>query len=160
MISYEKVRQSFKTWNTTIAVLYILNAVLFLFSLLGGAINKIAMEQQPELYASFDDATLEILRQSTTPFSFFTFGLGLVVTITIVVLAFINRNKAAKGLDKQISYTVYYLGIGWAISSIILEFLMLGTLSSLSPIWLLLFGFFHIFTLRKAQILKERDDIN
>ncbi|MGT2829123.1 hypothetical protein AB6M97_00925 [Streptococcus hillyeri] len=158
MISYEKVRQSFKTWNTTIGVLYILNAVLFLFSLLGGAVNKIMLEKQPEVYASLDEITLEALHLSTTPFALFTFGLGLIVTIVIAVLALINRSKANKNLDSQISYTVYYIGIGWAVISVILEFLMLGTLSLLSPIWVLLFGFFHVFTLRKAQTLKEKEE--
>lgn len=158
MISYEKVRQSFKSWNTAIGILYVLNAVLFLFSLLGGVMNKFMMEKQPDIYASLDDVTLEALRLSTTPFAFFTFGLGLVVTIVIAVLALINRSRANKNLDDRISFTVYYIGIGWAIISIILEFLMIGTLSLSSPVWLLLFGFFHVFTLRKAQTLKEKEE--
>ncbi|MFC5631069.1 MULTISPECIES: hypothetical protein [Streptococcus] len=157
MISYEKVRQSFTTWNTVIGILYILNAVLFLFSLLGGLMSKLAMEKQPEIYASLDEITLEALRQSTTPFAFFTFGLGIVITIVIATLALINRSKANKELDDKISYTVYYIGIGWAIISVVLEFLLLGTISLLAPVWLLLFGFFHVFTLRKAQTLKEKN---
>lgn len=157
MISYEKIRQSFQSWNLTIAILYIMNAIIFTFSLFGGAITKVAMEKQPSLYEIFDESTMESLRLSTSPFALFTFGLGLIITIIIVVLAFINRSRAQKKQDDKISYLVYYIGIGWAIASVGLELIMLGRILPLSPFWLLLFGFFHVFTLRKAQLLKEKE---
>lgn len=157
MISYEKVRQSFKTWTTTLGVLYLMNAALFLFVTLGAVLNRVILEKQPELYASFNAQELALLKASSTPIVIFSFAVGLIATLIIGILALINRRKATKQLDQDINLMVYYLAIGWAIVSIALEYFSLGSIALLSPIYLLLFGFANLFTLRKAQILREKE---
>ena len=156
MTPYSDLRQLFARRNLTIAIFYILNASLFLFILLGSFVVKIALQNPSALLPNFSGEDLTLMQTVTSPFGFFTFGTGFVVTTLIVILAFINRSRALKKLDDKISYLVYYLGIFWAIASIILEILLLGRLSPSSPFYLLIFGFLHLFTLRKAQFLKEK----
>lgn len=156
MISYEKVRSSFKTWTTTLGVLYLLNAALFLFVTLGSLINRIMLEKHPELYSHFSSQDIALLKATSTPAVIITVGIGTVVTLIIGILALINRRRASKQLDHKISSAVYYIAIGWAILSIALEFFSFGAVALLSPLYLLLFGFSNLFTLRKAQLLREK----
>lgn len=157
MISYETVRRQFKGLNITIGILYALNAFFALLAIIG-AFGADLVLNTPEVVAQYTPEQLAAVELSSTPFAKFVFVLMLVMTIVISVLAFINNNRASKQNDDKISYLVYYIGIAWAILSVVLEFLILGRIALLAPVYMLIFGFLHVFTLRKAQTLKEKTD--
>lgn len=157
MTSYDNIRQSFVTWTERLSIFYFINAFGFLITSLGSLSNKLILEKQPELLAQFGESELQLLKQAATPIALVTFTLGFFTTLTIAILLLYTRQKARLKQDKHINIAVFYIAIIWSILSIPLEILYLGTLSLLSPIFMLIFGFSNLFTLHKAQLLRDKE---
>lgn len=157
MISYEKIRQSFQKWTSILSILYFVNAFIFLLTTLGSLSNKLILEKQPDILSTLGQEKLALLKMITTPFALGTFILGLIITLIIGILSLINRGYAKRKQDKNINISIYYIAITWAILSVFLEFLYLGTIAPSSPITMLFFGFANLFTLNKGLLLKEQD---
>lgn len=157
MIDYNKVRHTFQKWTSILSILYFINAFVFLLTTLGSFANKLILKKRPELLSSFSQQELEILKMTTTPIALGTFIAGFVITLIIGIMTLVNCSYIKRSLDKQLNITIYYIAIAWAILSIFLEFLYHGTISFLSPIFMLIFGFANLFTLHKVIILKERN---
>lgn len=155
MVSYDLIREQFKRFTLAIGILYTINAG-FAFLAIIGAFSARTVLNTPELSKQLTAAQLASLETASTPVAQAVIILTFVMTALIAALAFINRQKLRKQGDQAISYIVYYIGIFWAIASVLLEVLMLGGTSMGSIIIMLIFGFLHIFTLHRAQQLKEK----
>ncbi|WP_159564751.1 hypothetical protein [Streptococcus halichoeri] len=107
MISYEKVRQSFRSLNLVIITLEsIFTALTFL-----GLISIIFLKTSGELDTSQMSAEqVAAIQQSTSPFTIFITVVSLALMIAIIVFAARNLSRLKK--NSELIYLPYYLGFG------------------------------------------------
>lgn len=106
MVSYEKIRQSLRSFTVLLQVIYFLTAIFGVLSVIGVFLLKANINS--EAYTSqYSSQQLEILRQSITPFAIFLLCVSLAASILIIVFNFINLSKIKK--KDEISYLPFYL---------------------------------------------------
>lgn len=154
MLSYEKIRQSFRSFTILLQVIYFLTAILGVLSFIGVFLIKANINS--EAYTSqYSSQQLEVLRQSITPFAIFLLCVSLVASILIIVFNFINLSRVKK--KEELSYLPFYLGAVLALINIVSNLLTakaqaMGLLVQIA----ILAANFYAFT--RAKMLNEHLD--
>lgn len=154
MVSYEKIRQSLRSFTVLLQVIYFLTAIFGVLSVIGVFLLKANINS--EAYTSqYSSQQLEILRQSITPFAIFLLCVSLAASILIIVFNFINLSKIKK--KDEISYLPFYLGAMLALINIVSNLLTAKAqaIGLLIQIAILAINF-YAFT--RAKMLNEHDD--
>ncbi|MGT2960827.1 hypothetical protein [Streptococcus caballi] len=154
MVSYEKIRQSLRSFTVLLQVIYFLTAIFGVLSVIGVFLLKANINS--EAYTSqYSSQQLEILRQSITPFAIFLLCVSLAASILIIVFNFINLSKIKK--KDEISYLPFYLGAVLALINIVSNLLTAKAqaIGLLIQIAILAINF-YAFT--RAKMLNEHDD--
>ena len=154
MVSYEKIRQSLRSFTVLLQVIYFLTAIFGVLSVIGVFLLKANINS--EAYTSqYSSQQLEILRQSITPFAIFLLCVSLAASILIIVFNFINLSKIKK--KDEISYLPFYLGAVLALINIVSNLLTAKAqaIGLLIQIAILAINF-YAFT--RSKMLNEHDD--
>ncbi len=150
MISYEKVRQSLKTLNIFIIVL---NTIITIFSVIGLS-SIILFLRNDEFKAAMPADQLSIMEQTMTPFAIFISALAIILTIVIIVLAFLNQKKIKT--NQKVSILPYLLGFGLVMVNLVSILLSQPTIISI--VIQLIFLALYYFAFSKAKTLNNKED--
>lgn len=111
MVSYEKIRQSLRSWTLFLAWLNVVASVLKLLSI--GSYFFISSDPD-QLRATLDSQSYDAIIASNNICTILLYIFGLVANITIAVLAFKNL-KPLKERDSFPSQVPYLIGIVYTV---------------------------------------------
>jgi uncharacterized membrane protein YqhA len=152
MISYEKVKQSFRSFTIVNIVLNAILTVLYIFGIFGIFIIKMNLDN-PEFTALYTEEQLAALKSSVTPFAIFTTVLYIAIAIAIIVLSAINLSKAKK--DLELSYIPHFMGTAIAVFNIIFSFTNGFSLTTILMQSAFIALYFYTYT--RAKTLNNRE---
>lgn len=119
MISYEKVKQSFRSFTILSIVINVIVTVIYLLGI-AGILLLMANLNNPKFTAAYTDNQLATLKLSITPFAIFMSVLSLAIAISIIVFSALNLSKLNK--IAELSYVPHFLGLGVSVLNILFSF--------------------------------------
>lgn len=156
MVSYEKIRQSLRSWTLFIAWVNILGVLAKIFSIIS---YFMLVNSLDTLKNTYDADVYQAIEASTNVWNLIIFVVALIVNIVVAFLAFKNLPKIKEDAPSLAPYRIALIyTVVYNVASIILAVILGSTLSVLTFLLPVIFLGLYGYAYYKAQQLLEKDE--
>lgn len=152
MVSYETIKQRFKSFNIGLITVNIISLILSVIGIIFLFFTK-ANLSNPDLVKQLTAEQLATLKMSVSDFNLFILSVETIILLIIIIYSFLNF-KALR-TNQNINLFPYYMGAAIIIITIIR--IVLTGFSIINIIIQLFLLALYYFTYRYASIFNKRD---
>ena len=156
MVSYEKIRQSLRSWTLFIAWVNVLAVLAKIFSIIS---YFMLVNSLDTLKSTYDADVYQSIEASTNVWNLIIIVVALIVNIVVAFLAFKNLPKIKEDTPSLMPYRIALIyTVVYNAASIILAVILGSTLSVINFILPVIFLGLYGYAYYKAQLLLEKDE--